>query len=244
MKLLLDKMNTVTAYIATISLVLILLITSIDINCFDKNFYHKEYQTLNTAQELGMTEEDLFKATYTLLDYLQDKRNDITTTMISVKGTEMPAFNAKEESHMVDVRGLYHFAMISRNVCIVLLGASLIYLMIRLKKGAVTLFSINYMKVSVLFIVFFMMLGGWAFVDFDAFWTTFHHIAFRNDLWLLDPNVDLMINLFPAAFFSKLVFRIIAVFAVSFLAVFAGCYLYLRHRLKRMHEELLYDDER
>lgn len=242
MKQLLNTLNSVTAFIAAVTLVFIILITSIDINCFDRSFYQSEYKQLDTAQELGMTENDLFLATNTLLDYLQDKRDDIDVS-VSVKGSEGPAFNSKEASHMVDVRGLYHFAMILRNICMILFVVSIIYLIVRLKKDMLTLFSISFMKSAVLIAVFMSMLAGWAFVDFDAFWTTFHHIAFRNDLWLLNPATDLMINLFPSDFFFQLVFRIVAVFGTSFIAIFAGCYLYLRSQLKKMHEELLYDQD-
>lgn len=207
MKQILERLTSVLAYVAAISAIIILLVTSIDINCFNKDFYASEYKSLNTAETLGMTDQDLNKATNTLLDYLQDKRNNIDV-QISIKGNETNAFNAKEASHMVDVKGLYHFALILRNLAIITFAASVIYMFIRLKKGAFTILSINYMKTAVLAAVFFAMLAGWAFVDFDAFWTSFHKIAFRNDLWLLNPATDLMINLFPSAFFST-IFRIV-----------------------------------
>lgn len=240
MKQILERLTSVLAYVAAISAIIILLVTSIDINCFNKDFYASEYKSLNTAETLGMTDQDLNKATNTLLDYLQDKRNNIDV-QISIKGNETNAFNAKEASHMVDVKGLYHFALILRNLAIITLAASVIYMFIRLKKGAFTILSINYMKTAVLAAVFFAMLAGWAFVDFDAFWTSFHKIAFRNDLWLLNPATDLMINLFPSAFFSTMVFRIVGMFAGGFVCLFVISYLYLRRQLKKLHGELHYE---
>ena len=62
-------------------------------------------------------------------------------------------------------------------------------------------------------------------------------MAFRNDLWLLNPSTDLMINLFPAAFFSKLVFRIVMMFAIGFIGCFVGAYIYLRYQLKHYQAE-------
>ena len=53
------------------------------------------------------------------------------------------------------------------------------------------------------------LLGIWILADFNGFWTTFHQVFFSNDLWLLNPYTDLMINLFPEAFFNHLVVRII-----------------------------------
>ena len=48
---------------------------------------------------------------------------------------------------------------------------------------------------------------------------------------------DLMINLFPAAFFSKLVFRIVMMFAIGFIGCFVGAYIYLRYQLKHYQAE-------
>lgn len=237
MKEVLDKLTTLSSYVIAICLIIILLITSIDINCFNKSFYKSQYESLHTAETLGMTQNDLEKSTNALLDYLQDEREDIKVT-ITLKGTQTEAFNARESAHMTDVKNLYQFALVLRNVAFVLLAASLIYMFVRLKKGMWTIISINYMKTAILAAVFFAMLAGWTFVDFDAFWTTFHKIAFRNDLWLLNPATDLMINLFPAEFFSSLVFRIVGFFAFSFVGFFVLSYLYLRHRLRKLHGEM------
>lgn len=240
MKQILDRLTSCLAYVAAISAIIILLVTSININCFDRDFYADQYQKLDTAQDLGMTEKDLNKATTTLLDYLQDKRGNIKT-QISLKGSQVDAFNAKEASHMVDVKNLYQFALVLRNIAIIALVGSIVYMFVRLRKGVFTILSINYMKTAVLAAVFFAMLAGWAYVDFDAFWTSFHHLAFRNDLWLLDPATDLMINLFPSEFFSAMVFRIVGMFAAGFIVLFVSSYLYLRHQLHKLHGELHYE---
>ena len=36
--------------------------------------------------------------------------------------------------------------------------------------------------------------------DFTAAFLRFHEIFFTNDLWLLDPSVDLLVNIVPEAF--------------------------------------------
>ena len=59
----------------------------------------------------------------------------------------------------------------------------------------------------------------WILADFTGFWTTFHQLFFTNDLWLLNPATDRMINLFPEAFFSHLVIRIL----LWFLAFYLPC---------------------
>lgn len=47
----------------------------------------------------------------------------------------------------------------------------------------------------------------WALVNFDGLFVTFHRLAFRNDLWLLDPRTDLLIRLMPEPLFIRLGLR-------------------------------------
>lgn len=241
MKQIIEKINVIAAYAVAVCAILIVLITSIDMNCFDKGFYANEYSKLNTAQSLGMTDKDLNASTNALLDYLKDDRDDIKVE-IQIKGTKTEAFNDKEASHMVDVKHLYQFALSLRWICIGVLIISLIYLIIQYRSGIYTHISIAYMKTAILFAVFFIMLGIWAYADFDAFWTAFHRLAFRNDLWLLNPETDLMINLFPSEFFSTLVFKIVGWFSAGFGSLFVISYVYLRHQLHKVHKELMDHD--
>ena len=70
----------------------------------------------------------------------------------------------------------------------------------------------------------------WAAADFDAFWLNFHYLFFDNDLFLLDPNTSIMINMFPSAFFMHMVFMIIATFALCAGLVYAGACLLERRK--------------
>ncbi|HWR60355.1 MAG TPA: DUF1461 domain-containing protein, partial [Clostridia bacterium] len=45
-------------------------------------------------------------------------------------------------------------------------------------------------------------------IDFYKYFTVFHKIFFTNDLWLLDPAVDRLVNIFPQAFFTDMAFSI------------------------------------
>lgn len=229
-------MEEVIAYGMAISLILIMLISSIQYHCFDKSLYHNEYKRLHTSQTLGMTETDLFLATDTLLDYLE-KDIDTIDVDVTIKGVTTKAFNSKESAHMKDVQNLYQFALMLRRIAVVFLMLGFVYLFIYNRKDLWTIFSIHFMKTAVIFAVVVFILAGWAYIDFDAFWTVFHRLSFRNDLWLLDPNTDLMINLFPASFFSHLVFKIIQTFFLCFFVVFALCYYYLHRKLKIYHKE-------
>jgi integral membrane protein (TIGR01906 family) len=65
-------------------------------------------------------------------------------------------------------------------------------------------------------------------VDFDNAFTIFHLLFFNNDLWILDPSVDLLINMVPLPFFIDISIFIGALFMGLSLAVMGLCSLYLR----------------
>lgn len=62
--------------LAGVFVTLATLLTSIDTAAFDKRFYRYQYQKLDTAQRIGISEEDLMRATDVLLDYCAGKRVD------------------------------------------------------------------------------------------------------------------------------------------------------------------------
>lgn len=52
-------------------------------------------------------------------------------------------------------------------------------------------------------------------VDFNRYFTYFHLIFFNNDLWLLNPNTDLLIQMLPEEFFISIFIRIILFFLLN-----------------------------
>ena len=62
-------------------------------------------------------------------------------------------------------------------------------------------------------------LALWAAVNFDGLFITFHRLAFRNDLWLLNPRTDLLIRLMPETLFIRLGLMGLAVFSAGMAVV-------------------------
>lgn len=206
-----------------------ILLTVIDTLSFRRSFYEYEYGRDNTAERIGMSDSDLMNATDTLLDYLKDNRDDIIFTA-EVNGYAREIFDQRETLHMIDVKNLYRNAVLARNalagVSLALLGA--LYYMDKkdfaslawhgLKSG---LLAIGMLVGAILF---------YALLDFNAFWMNFHYVFFDNDLFLLDPNVSIMINMFPENFFSDLVMGIIAMFAVIVGTLFSIAWYFNRKK--------------
>lgn len=65
------------------------------------------------------------------------------------------------------------------------------------------------------------MTAGLVSADFNRYFTLFHHIFFDNDLWLLNPDTDRLINIVPLGFFMDTVLWIAVIFGI-FMALLLG----------------------
>lgn len=109
----------------------------------------------------------------------------------------MHGFGDTEQAHMADCRALF---MLDRTVLIVAGALSLVLLIAailrqnrRVWKGAAIGFGAIMALVAVI--------AAAAMIDFDALFILFHKLSFSNDLWLLNPQTDLLIRLMPTDFF-------------------------------------------
>ena len=62
----------------------------------------------------------------------------------------------------------------------------------------------------------------YAALNFDAAFTLFHRVLFRNDLWLLDPRTDLLIRICPEGMFMRMGARIAVYSLIGIVAVSAA----------------------
>lgn len=203
------KIADVLSAVAGFLLSAAIIATVIDVVSFDRSFYENEYRKNDTVSYTGMSAEDNLRATDTLLDYLQDKRQDIVC-VAEVSGTEREVFNERETLHMVDVKALYQNAIRVRNGCVIAAVILLVLSVLIKKRSIFSVLRSGWKNGVILTGVVILFIAIWALADFNQFWTNFHLLFFDNDLWLLDPNTSIMINLFPGNFFFDLVIRIIA----------------------------------
>jgi len=122
-----------------------------------------------------------------------------------LEGQEKQAFTQREIAHMADVAELYRLAKIVLCACMATLLALAIWACRgRWRGGIVT----GVAKGALLGTLDVLLLIGavalWAVIDFRSVFWAFHHAAFANDLWLLDPS-DMLIQMMPQPFFESTV---------------------------------------
>lgn len=226
-----NKTKAIYGYLALICFIISILLTCVDLNCFNKAFYKSEYKRLNTAETMGMTSQQLEETTHVLLDYTRGVRADLNLT-ISFLGTNEEVFNQKEKDHMVDVRALYLNAMKVRDFSFTFGIVILIFSLIKQVHPVSFLFT-QYKKAILIFLALLIALGFFALMDFTAFWTLFHEIFFSNNLWLLNPATDRLIMLVPESFFFNLVLRIVISFVAVLGTSYALLFVFSRKELKK-----------
>ncbi len=188
------------------SLFFVIILGSIFFHSFNRSFYHTQYTKLETAQTIGISESELDTATGVLLDYIVDHRDDLDYQLESGE----PMFNQREIDHMVDVKNLYLAAQSFFIISLVVFIALSIYYFIKLNRNEFQFtFKQSFRHSFMIFGLVLGALGLYALIDFSGFWTNFHHVFFRNDLWLLNPATDRLIQMVPLPFFTQLVFRIL-----------------------------------
>lgn len=187
---------------AHILFIIALVLTAVELAAFDRNFYQQQFDELKVAEVIGVSGSDLKKATDVLLDYTAGKRGDLDC-LVEINEVTTQYYNQREIDHMADVKKLYLTAAMVRNIAAII---AIVIFAVLFKEGFLRWQSLKYALIFLVTVILF--LGFFAMTDFEAFWIRFHLLFFSNDLWLLDPATDNLINMVPEEFFSAMVTRI------------------------------------
>lgn len=208
-------------------LMIILLITSVEaVAYWTPGYYEKEYAKYNVTAAVNMEMDDLLDVTHEMMAFLRGDREDLHV-MTTIGGVEREFFNEREIAHMIDVQGLFLGALTLRRLCLGI-AAICILLLFVLKARVRQVLPRSICIGTGLFFAVVCLLAVVISTDFTKYFVVFHKIFFSNDLWILDPRTDLLINIVPEPFFVDTAARIAMTFGLAVLAVFLLCLCYLR----------------
>lgn len=220
------------AVIGGLSAVLALVLTAAEVVIFDESRFHAAYEEYDRYEYIGISEEDLNRVTHDLLEYMKGNREDIVM-YADINGEEEMVFEEREQLHMVDVLYLVDAGFKIRNVCAIIAIAVILLLLVFDRKNMFRLLARGYIIGFIVFFVLLIALGAAMMIDFNTLFIKFHELLFDNDLWLLDPYEDIMINMFPQEFFNSLGIWI-GIYALVFITVPAiAAIIYLNVKMKR-----------
>lgn len=219
---------------AAFCIMIILFITSVEaVVYWTPGYFEKEYTKYQVLDSLpSMTMDNLLGVTDEMMDYLKGEREDLHV-MTTMGGQQREFFNEREIAHMEDVRTLFLEAMSLRRICLAL-AAALLLLMAVTKARMRRVLPSSLCIGTGLFFGLVTVLSLIISTDFNKYFIMFHHMFFNNDLWILDPATDMLINIVPEGFFMDTAARIAVLFGGLSLILFGIClFLTVKGRKKQ-----------
>ena len=215
-------MKKITTILVSLSLSLLILFSTLFFVMDWDPFFTYEIEKNKISQVVDIPQEELLPLYKVLTDYMVGSRDTIQIEA-TVGGQAMPMYNQREIDHMVDVKHLIDLVKQVRMGLILVIGLGLFYL-VRQGGGMKSIFTGQFISTVAIFLGFI----GMAMTDFNAYFIKFHELLFTNDLWLLDPRTDRMIQLLPQVFFRDIV--IVIVLFYGFVSLFLGLVGLFIHR--------------
>lgn len=211
--------HKIAAFICGLCLLLILLTTSFQALCFwVPDWWRNEYAKYDTPSNVKgeMSLDDAVHVTEDMLDYCIGRLDTLDETEATIDGVTAPFFTEREKSHLADCRELFAAGLRWRMIAVMMFIVLTIYIyMHNGKTGTLRLLSGGYLKSLAAVLVAAAVITVLAIKDFTFVFTKFHHIFFDNDLWILYPDKDNLINIMQEQVFADAAMWIGCMFAAS-----------------------------
>ena len=228
------RTEKIITFISAAALVVMLLLTCVSQAVFgNMNYFRKEFEKYNVTRNIDMEMDDIMYVMDELMDYLHGDRENLENIVTEVNGEIRDFFTEREKTHMADCKVLFDGGFAIRKGAAVVFAALTLLLVFKKK------FSLRrFLKYAALFSVIIAagagILAVAASIDFNACFIVFHKLFFNNDLWILDPAEDLIINILVEPFFADMALKI-ALYCAAVLAVIVitGAGIYLSDKKRR-----------
>lgn len=221
----------VTSVLGAVSFIIVLLVTSFQLVLYaDLSFYEREYAKYNVLEAVNMEMKDVLYVTDEMMDYLIDKREDLVV-VTTVGGEEREFFNDREKAHMADVKNLFMGGLMIRRIALALTVISIAIAVIS-KQNFKLIIPRAFEIGTAIFGVLVLIFGILAYNNFSELFVQFHLLFFDNDLWILNPATDLMINILPEGFFFDTVKAIVLVF-ITLLVLMLGISIFADMKFRK-----------
>ncbi len=218
-------------FVMDMVLFLTLLFSAVQAVVYFDPYFEWHYEHHNIEATTHMTVDELMVVTDKMMDYLIDKRDSLDMTA-TINGREDEVFGEREKAHMADVKTLFMGGKHIRDYGAIILILLLLYLWRSRRKqladwiNQLKFFFVGAFGVSVVLFVLFQS-------NFSKYFVLFHKIFFDNDLWLLDPRTDILINMVPEIFFFQTALLILLVFVIMVVGTLVITHLLRKRLVKR-----------
>ena len=226
-----EKTHRICAFVCGLCLLFVLLTTSVQAVCFwIPNWWRNEYAKYDTPSNVNgeMSLDDAVHITEDMLDYCIGRIDTLDDTEATIDGVTAPFFTDREKAHLADCRELFMAGMRARVIALFILIVFSIYIyMHNGKEKTLRIMARGYLQSFAAVIIAGAVIALLALKDFTFVFTEFHHLFFDNDLWILYPDKDNLINIMQEDVFADAAMWIGCIFATVsvILALISGAIL-------------------
>jgi integral membrane protein (TIGR01906 family) len=209
---LLDVVRGIVSVAFVLLLPLLIIGTSLRGLVSDRDFMLRGFRDNGVAAQTGLDDAQLQRIADAFVAYFQSPPGQIQM-QVTAFGQSRPLFNDKEVQHMEDVQSLIQWFLRLQ-----IIAAAVLVVRVAFGVGldrATAPLGREMLWSTALMIGLVVLVGVLSLLDFEALWTRFHQVAFRNDLWQLDPSRDYLIMLFPEPFWFAATIRMATTVALQ-----------------------------
>ena len=155
---------------------------------------------------LGLTEDEQAQAAREISAFLSDGKYGGEEGLVLQRADGTLLLSERESLHMKDVRGILTTGNKLSRV-LLYLSAALAVVCAWVAAGKPHRVRTVFLGALIGLGVFALLAGGGVLyeksVGFDAAFRALHELLFTNDLWLLDPETDLLLRMMPLTLFEQ-----------------------------------------
>jgi integral membrane protein (TIGR01906 family) len=210
-----------------ICLPLALILSTVRAVAHDSRIYAYSIDRYNVTQVTGISRSELVRAGAEIVDYF-NSGDEVMDIKVVRDNSLIPLFNSREIIHMHDVKLLFERVFQVQIAALVYCLAYVGFVVVWARERSPREFAQEMLIIGLGMGGFIIAAGVSAVVGFDSLFEQFHLLSFSNDMWLLDPTRDRLIQMFPQGFWFDVTALIGIISLVEAGAIVALSGLYLR----------------
>ena len=211
---------------------LFLLLSNVRIAAMEQRVYEYSFDHYDVVTRTGIDRVQLNQAASGIINYFHDNEA-LLSIRVTVDGHEKSLFNPREVIHMKDVKQLFQYAFRLHEALFVYVSAYVAAVFLWSRERSMRHLASQCIAAGIATIMLMLVAASGLLIGFDELFRYFHILSFSNDLWLLNPRTDHLIQMFPSDFWFdvSLATGIITLFEGVLIALFGIGYLMLRARI-------------
>jgi len=218
--------RTLATILFVIALPIALITTNIRILVNAPLVYDYAFDRYDAESVTGISRDQIDDVGAGLRDYFNNDEDTFYQT-VTEDGLEGPVFNARETTHLQDVKALLKNVFRAQEISVIFVLLYVVAFFIWEREGQVRQLAIQALIGLGLGVVAVGAVGIFAAFGFDAAWERFHSLAFANDFWRLNTRTDHLIQMFPEPFWRDMTILLGLMCAFEALLIAAASTVYL-----------------